>query len=1262
MFTCITVSVVAAEDNIYYITPNDDSRGCPTNEDCHTLTEYIANNSFSHTINATFVFLEGTYELGTNVTVNEAQNMTMMVSSNMTIQCTRPVGLFFSNSTSLTISSITVSNCSYHDNMSAALTFYNVSSLSLHSIVVTDSNSRGIMVSKVENLFLHDSWFNKNVKGGIELDNVSNIMINESFFTHNMGAGEGGGLKIATSNAICPKVAVLNSNFTNNSALYGGGLLVDIQCGNISVYGCNFLYNTAQRLGGGIRVRLINGTCYPNFTFVQSTFAYNIILGENLLKSEYEPPGGGGVYAYMAQIQSTTTVNVIDCVFNGNNGSEYGGGFVINRDAHTYNNHTHMSYLVAIIITGCTFKFNLVKHYGSALSIRYISSNITISDCNLYNNSGHVNAVEDLYPYPTTIMFETVLPYNQIQCNILVDNCQFLYNYGSGIQTTSFMNNLTIINTTFQEQFGGIHVIPVDMAVFKNISILSCKPGLPAINLQCSIYTNISITDIHVVNNEGSGVLMMDCGHIYFYGNNVFANNSVSGNGGGLALFGFSSIAVTSNATLLFSNNTAGQYGGAIYDEQVKWTSSLFVYAYYCSFIPDYIEHVKFESNKAMKAGDNIYGGNYYYCTYYHNHRYHHYYPNRTNILLPTMPHHWKHPSSRSQKPFSVISSDPVAICLCNDSNVTCSSMSIFKSVYSGESFDVTIALVGIGGGVNGGSFDITTSADIELQSGASTNYISNASCHKFVYIPRLKMSFNSSLTANVTLNISNSLIPDGYFNITLTILPCPPGLVLDPEIKSCVCNDEIDLSSIKCNVSWMPHPIQHSKSIGNWIGYDDHLACIMALKECPFDYCTTLSIKFSLNESDLQCNYDRSGILCGRCKPGLSLMLGSNKCSKCSNDSLAFVIVFALCGILLVVLLIAFNLTVSVGSINGVLFYVNIVKLNEPSFFPLGGIPAISQFVAWLNLDWGINVCFYNGLDSYWKVVLQFAFPLYLWFLVTMIVVGCKYSGRLSRLCGRSAVPVLATLVLMSYTKLLRAITDALMVNTIDCGRKQWNVWNIDGNINYFQGKHIGLFVVALMFLIIGLIYTGLIFSTQWLQRYSSKCCRSRRDPVVKLKPLIDAYTGPYKDEYRFWTGLGLMVRVVLTVVFAYTSKQATSLNNCFILLTILPLVGNRVYRHNYISVIEIFSHTNLFLLALVTIALCASDADDESVSLATTVSVALEAILFLVIVIVHVIMGLKSRSPRGNQQRHVLFDYGSMISSMNWVAQRREILIYDD
>ena len=80
----------------------------------------------------------------------------------------------------------------------------------------------------------------------------------------------------------------------------------------------------------------------------------------------------------------------------------------------------------------------------------------------------------------------------------------------------------------------------------------------------------------------------------------------------------------------------------------------------------------------------------------------------------------------------------------------------------------------------------------------------------------------------------------------------------------------------------------------------------------------------------------NRSGVLCGECAEGLSLMLGSNKCGQCSNVYLTLLLPFALAGIGLVAILIALNLTVSVGAINGLIFYANIVKIQESFFFPM--------------------------------------------------------------------------------------------------------------------------------------------------------------------------------------------------------------------------------------------------------------------------------------------------------------------------------------
>ena len=68
------------------------------------------------------------------------------------------------------------------------------------------------------------------------------------------------------------------------------------------------------------------------------------------------------------------------------------------------------------------------------------------------------------------------------------------------------------------------------------------------------------------------------------------------------------------------------------------------------------------------------------------------------------------------------------------------------------------------------------------------------------------------------------------------------------------------------------------------------------------------------------------------------------------------------------------------VGTINGLVFYANVIQASKSIFFPHdNGSSFSSIFIAWLNLDLGIEACFYDGLDAYAKTWLQFAFPIYL-------------------------------------------------------------------------------------------------------------------------------------------------------------------------------------------------------------------------------------------------------------------------------------------
>ena len=56
-------------------------------------------------------------------------------------------------------------------------------------------------------------------------------------------------------------------------------------------------------------------------------------------------------------------------------------------------------------------------------------------------------------------------------------------------------------------------------------------------------------------------------------------------------------------------------------------------------------------------------------------------------------------------------------------------------------------------------------------------------------------------------------------------------------------------------------------------------------------------------------------------------------------------------------------------------------------------------MFLDWLNLEIGFDACYYRGMDAYWKSLLQLTFPIYLIFLVVMMVIVSEYSPKFARL-----------------------------------------------------------------------------------------------------------------------------------------------------------------------------------------------------------------------------------------------------------------------
>ena len=140
------------------------------------------------------------------------------------------------------------------------------------------------------------------------------------------------------------------------------------------------------------------------------------------------------------------------------------------------------------------------------------------------------------------------------------------------------------------------------------------------------------------------------------------------------------------------------------------------------------------------------------------------------------------------------------------------------------------------------------------------------------------------------------------------------------------------------------------------------------------------------------------------------------------------FIIPIIISGLLLIVILFSINFTVTDGDINGVLLYANIISINDHLFFIKNHKFDFTYItISLLNFDLGIETCFYNGMDDYAKLWLQLVFPFYLFILVMFFIIASRHSSKLQRLTARRVLPVLATLVLLSFTKILRTTSTAL-------------------------------------------------------------------------------------------------------------------------------------------------------------------------------------------------------------------------------------------
>ena len=1162
--------------NVYYV-KEPDGTGCPTNTTCHELAFYTNQSDLYFTNDTIIYFLEGTHVLEENelVIIRETSNLTLQGIGNME-----------EGSHETVMESPSVVSCA--NNVGGILIL----------------NGSGI---EIKNLTIKDCGANLPNETVHELTNIGDALNKYDWSAYTMAL-----VLFRTLDVKIEHVSIQNST--------GYGLFA-INAFNTRVWHSSFAYNNLVNFNNCESSQCIGGNALFVYTIMISECdempaVYQLdITNSNFSfgfdNSSFSLISASGLAVYMEQIDAFGINVLIDSVvLYGNSG--------INSCNFRY-----------VITTSVVYHFLSIRN---TLSIYANEINTMNSDQRIIGGSGF------------KIFLGIYTKNNDKRCSnnsllippkttVSITNIRSLHNkgtYGTGlfvycdhpaeghnivINSSQFNNNSGFAGAgLFLAQGNGqtYEFILIDTTVTNSRQFHpSSDDGPESINSVILVrrVLNVRFMNLHVINNTMTGLVLLNA-RAFFKGNHtVFINNSAQ-NGGGLKAYGDSTMVLENPVEIKFINNTAVERGGAIYVNVVPFVKTpCFYQPHDPTLNKNAFFDVGFVGNTAGRAGTVLYGVNVESCYL----SYPSMFDNGIKKSVQGVAAFDSIFDYETQEGISLVSSEPEAICFCFDQVPNCSVNFLNYSLLPGETQTVSIVTVGVRYGSSPGVVTleerVVSTGNILHTSLESTDM----QCTNITFMaePDETLTVPSERIINLFIHDTEFLVRNIYFDIK----PCPPGFELSYETWTCDCSTQIVNLNRNVTCHAQSNTIAHEGQI--WIGYENSTECLLTSDKCTADYCATRSVNFTLQNQDKQCALDRSGILCGQCAEGLSLMLGSNKCGDCNNSYISLIIPFALAGIALVVFLICLNLTVSVGTINGLIFYANIIKINESSFFPNGPVPILSQFISWLNLDLGISICFSKELDAYSKTWLQFVFPFYLWIVMIVIIILSHYFFRISKLMGRQAVPVLATLLLLSFTKLFRTCILALQVAYITCGDSTLSVWAIDANVKYWSTKHLPLVIFALVvFVFLMIPYTLLLLFSPLLERYFSrfKCCKS----WIKFKPLFDAYNGPYKDKYRFWTGLLLLIRLVLVVVSTNSSNHVyTSLTIIIISTIILSVIAlsSGLYQHRCLDVLECW-----FLFNIITIA--AANIDNNVI---VQLSISLSLVVFFGILVYHTLVRLK-------------------------------------
>lgn len=967
----------------------------------------------------------------------------------------------------------------------------------------------------------------------------------------------------------------------------------------------------------------------------------NVVWLNNLTVLNCSSPFGGCMYVRYQDSSSNNSVVVINSNFQECEARFGGGGLAVGVAKKAVYNSLVMEKSEFLknsaLFGGGTYLFSFYNRDNSIQtnSLEFIS-------CNWTENRGTYSSAVDLSPSRYDHHGSGNLP------NPIFQDCKFFRN---SIKVSNIHNSRLMTS--------GVFVI-TRMTIKFHESLLFDNNSYTALLLNSARIELGERTEIRFHNNTG------------FYG-------------GAVALHGFSSLSISDHCNILFTNNSATEYGGAIFyhtTEQREFLASRSCFLEYSGLRTNSVKDrnitIQFSGNVAKLGGSSIFASTLFSC----------YYSNRDKLG-----------DSDNLKDFldDIGNVSGLDIAVDNDMTVLSTLAYMFRnsnenktlSAWPGELLKLPLS--------------VTDELYANLTSEFYTRILKDNTSISIQYpytVDRSVTLFGAQGDQAVLIVSTQSLYRIVQYVLKVELLHCPPGFYYDNSSKSCKCSTDNQQKAysgiVKCK--------QHTAMIkrGYWAGYYNRTGTFYTAP-CPL-FCNSSNLTAAMialpDRYDLEllnlliCGETRYGELCGQCMNGFSTYFHSNEftCgeeSKCSYGAIFYVLSELAPVFVFFTLSILFEVNFSSGASNGFIFYCQIVTIIPPKYTTMehsNGV--INTLTIGYNLVYGIfnfeffsvdlmSFCLFRGATVMNILVFRYITIVFAFFLVIFLILSVRYCTCCSMVCTKmksvnvSVLHGLSGFLIISYAECVRVSLFILRKSNLrGAGGDPGPSLAYYGGLSYMEGEHLLYALLAILVLfIIGFIPCLLLLLYPSLLHLLQMCKLSENTIVLgilrltrvnKLKPMFDVFQGGFKDKCRLFAGLYLFYRIVILVPYSFSNSALTfGLTSQFFLVLMLSVHSvfhpYKQLRHNMYDSLLL---SNLILINSFGILLLASEFSQPIGLLEMSIYIQLLLIyLPLIVVVVFLLVKLYRAVKKLCRKSIVTADLGDNDHILDYLDWRQHI-----